>query len=335
VSREDVVSGRFRFSAQALRLRPADRGILTQAVAAHLARAREQSTPLSDLQEGQGAPARGLLPAAVRLATPRTCASLADWPQGEPVPCAARASVVACALAVDRSGGARALQEVLSDARSRCGDDLPDTLARLWPEHVPESALIRALDHERVVVAGSAARTLARIGTAAARGALSRRLEVWHDRWAGRDNELRLTTPTIDDPVSQELSLERVLREALLRGRSWLTTAEDRLRVRESCVTAACREEFSPLLGGPPIRLVLVDAEEWTGQTVYRVDGQAFHALHDLMERLVLYPKTATIVWHAGSSHAPARAAVLYKGLATAASHRGLAVLAQPPPVNP
>ena len=90
VSLEDGVSGRVRFSAQALRLRPADTGVVTQAVAAHLA--REQSTPLSGLQEGQGATARGLLPAAVRLATPRTCASLADWPQGEAVPCAARAS---------------------------------------------------------------------------------------------------------------------------------------------------------------------------------------------------------------------------------------------------
>lgn len=334
VSREDVVSGRFRFSAQALRLRPADTGIVTQAVAAHLARAREQSTPLSDLQEGQGATARGLLPAAVRLATPRTCVSLADWPQGEPVPCAARASVVACALAVDRSGGARALQEALSDAHSRCGDDLPDTLARVWPEHVPESALVQALDHPRVVVAASAARALARIGSATARAALWRRLDAWHARWAGRENELQLATRTTDDPVAQELGLERALRDALLRGRGWLTTAEDRLRVRDSCMTVACREEFSPFRAGPPVRLVLVEAEEWTGHTVYRVDGHAMHARHDVVERLALYSQTVTIAWRAGSSHAPARAAVLYKALADAASTRGLTVLAQPPPAS-
>ena len=193
----------------------------------------------------------------------------------------------------------------------------------MWPQHVPERALVDALWHERSRVAASAARALAHAGTAEARAALWRRLDAWHDRWAGRDNELHVTTPTIDDPVSQELGLERALREALLRGRSWLTTAEDRLRVRDSCVTAACREEFSPFLGGPPVRLVIVEAEEWDGQTVYRVEGQAFHTLHDIMERLLLYPKAVTIAWRAGSSHAPARAAVLYKALATAASHRG------------
>ncbi len=335
VSLEDVVSGRFRFSARALRLRPADAGVVRQAVAVHLARAREQPTLLSDLQEGQGAAARGLLPAAVRLATPRTCASVAGWPQGEAAPCAARASVVACALAADSRGGARALQEALSDARSPCGDDLPDTLAQVWPKHVPESALVQALDDARAVVAASAARALARIGTATARAALWRRLEAWHARWAGRPNELRLAAPTPDDPVAQELGLERALRDALLRGRGWLTTAEDRLRVRDSCVTDACREEFSPFLGGPPVRLVIVEAGEWTGQTVYRVDGHAFFTLQDVVERLRLYPKTVTIAWHAGASHAPARAAVLYKALAAAASSRGLAILAQPPAVTP
>lgn len=181
----------------------------------------------------------------------------------------------------------------------------------------------------------SAARALAHAGTAEARGALWRRLDAWHERWAGRPSELHVTTPTVDDPVSQELGLERALREALLRGRSWITTAKDRLRVRDSCVTEACREEFSPFRAGPPLRLVQVEAEEWTGQTVYRVDGHAMHALHDVVERLALYSKTVTIAWRAGSSHAPARAAVLYKALAAAASHRGLTILAQPPAVTP
>ncbi|BCS32656.1 hypothetical protein TBR22_A18700 [Luteitalea sp. TBR-22] len=335
LSREDVVAGRFRFSTRALRLASADTPALTQALERHLADARAQSTPLSDLQDGQGAMARGLLPTIVRLATPRTCAALVEWPNGEPASCAARASVVACALAVDGEGGPRLLREHLSDSRSYCRDELPDTLARVWPQHVPESALVEALWHERSRVAASAARALARIGTASARVALWRRLEAWHQRWEGRADELHVTMPSVDDPASQELGLARALREALLRGRGWLTTAEDRLRVRDSCVTQACRQEFSPFVGGPPVRLVVVESEEWTGQTVYRADGQAFHTLHDLLERLVLYPKAVTIAWRAGSSHAQARAAALYEALATAAAERGLAVLAQPPPVTP
>ena len=77
------------------------------------------------------------------------------------VSCAARARVVACDLAVDRSGDARALQEALNDARSRCGDDLPDTVAQVWPEHVPESVLVQALDHARNEGAGNSGLGLA------------------------------------------------------------------------------------------------------------------------------------------------------------------------------
>ncbi len=115
LSREDAIAGRFRFGTRALRLASADAPVVTQALERHLADARAQSTPLSDLQDGQGAMARGLLPTVVRLATPRTCAVLAEWPHREPVSCAARASVVACALAVDRNGGLRLLREHLSD----------------------------------------------------------------------------------------------------------------------------------------------------------------------------------------------------------------------------
>jgi hypothetical protein len=304
LSREDVITGRFRFSTRALRVASADTPVVTQALARRLADARAQSTRLSDLQDGQWPIARGLLPTVVRLATPDTCALLVDWPQGEPTSCAARASVVACALAADRNGGLRRLREHLSDRRSHCRDFLPETLVRVSPQRLPEGALVDALWHGRPGMAASAARALAHAGSAAARAALWRRLDAWHERWAGRPGELHVMTPTVDDPVSQELGLERALREALLRGRSWITTADDRFRVRESCVTEACREEFSPFLGGPPVRLVVVEAEEWTGQTVYRVEGQSFDALHQLMERLVLYPKAVTIAWRAGSSHA-------------------------------
>ena len=82
LSREDVVTGRFRFSTKALRLASADTPAVTQILARLLTDARAQSTPLSDLQDGQWPMARGLLPTVVRLATPDTCALLVDWPQG-------------------------------------------------------------------------------------------------------------------------------------------------------------------------------------------------------------------------------------------------------------
>jgi hypothetical protein len=335
VSREDVATGRFRFSAQALRLRPADTPLVTASVMQHLARARDQSTALSDLQDGAGTASRGLLPTAVRLASPHVCGALEDWPSRSVVSCAARASVVACALAVDASRGASAARKALDYASSRCRDSLPETLALVWPQRLPQDVLREALWHADASVAASAARALARVGDADARVALWRRLDEWHAMWKGREHEFRLARPTLDDPVTQALGLERALREGLLRGRGWLTSADDRLRVRDSCLTDACRTEFSPFAGGPPHRLVLVQAEEWTGQTVYRVDGHAFSTLEDVVERLSLYPKTVTMAWHAGASHAAARADVLYKALAEFATTCGVTVLARPPKVQP
>lgn len=174
-----------------------------------------------------------------------------------------------------------------------------------------------------------------RIGTEAGRLALWRRLDDWRAQWDGREDDLGLVAPRIDDPVTEELGLERALREALLRGRGWITTAEDRLRVRESCVTAACREEFTPFRGGPPVRRVLVQAEESTGETVYRVEAHVFHTVGEVVDRLARYPKTVAIAWHAGSSHSPVRATALYNQVAAAGSKRGVRLLAEPPPAAP
>lgn len=211
---------------------------------------------------------------------------------------------------------------------------MPTTLALVW-QRLPQDVLREALWHADASVATIAARALARVGDADARVALWRRLDEWHAMWKGREHEFRLARPTLDDPVTQALGLERALREGLLRGRGWLTSADDRLRVRDSCVTEACRQEFSPFAGGPPLRLVVVGAEEWPGQTVYRVDGHVFSTLEDVVERLSLYPKTVTMAWHAGASHAPVRSAVLYEALAKFATTRGVTVLAQPAAVTP
>lgn len=308
VSRNDVVSGRLLFSARSLRVQPQDAPAMTRALAAHFARARDAATPLSDLQDGQELDARGLLPAFARLGTETELATLSEWPQAERASCAARATVLAYALRVDRSRGVQMLRDALDDGRSRCRENLLETLARSWPQHVSQSMAVAALWHESRAVAASAARALARIGTDRARESLWKRLHEWHAQWEGREEDLRLVTPHVDDPVSQELALAHALREALLRGRGWLTTAEDRLRVRESCVTMACREEFSPFRAGPPVRLTVVEVEEWTGETLYRIETHVFHSMAGAIDRLTLYPKTVAIAWRpAAATHQPER----------------------------
>jgi hypothetical protein len=328
LSREDIVSGRFLFGARSVRVNQADRAAVTRALIAAVERARTRS---SALHEGREPHARGLLPVLERFGTSPAFETLLAWPRTEPTPCAERASVIAFALRVAPERGVRLLRASLADGQSRCRESVLETLARSWPQRLPEVVAIDALWHDDRRVAAGAAGALARMGTDAARQALWRRLREWHSRWDGREADLRVATPHIDDPISQELLLERALREALLRGAGWITAADDRLRVRDLCVTAACREEFSPFRGGPPVRLLLVHAEEWTGETVYRVEGHAIPSLERAAARLARYPKTVRVAWDAGSSHSPARAKALYQGLVAAAAQRGVRVLPQRP----
>ena len=326
VSHDDVVSGRLRFSARSLRVPLEHVPAARRTLAAHLRRAREAATPLSDLQEGQGANARGLLPALVRFGTREDLEVLIGWPHAEQAPCAPRASVLALSLSVDRERGERLLRSALSDRGSRCGEMVLEDLARSWPLRLRERVVIDALWHEHLPVAASAARTLALLGTDAAHEALWRRLDQWHGEWVGREADLLRQPSRTDDPVAQATALERALREALLRGRGWLATADDRLRVQASCVTAACREDFSPFRQGPPVRQVVIQAEEWTGATVFRAGVHSFEALADLLDTLTQYPATTTFTWQAGSSHAPARATYLYETLSAAAARRGIGI---------
>ena len=120
VSRDDLIAGRFRFSARSLRMQQDDTPAVVAALSAHLRRARDQSLPLSSLQDGRDAGARGLLPALARFGTRPDSDALDAWPDTALVPCAARVSVIALALRVDDERGQRLLRESLNDRSSRC-----------------------------------------------------------------------------------------------------------------------------------------------------------------------------------------------------------------------
>jgi hypothetical protein len=76
-------------------------------------------------------------------------------------------------------------------------------------------------------------------GPAEDRAILERRLDRWRALWLGED---------IPEP---EANLEGELACALLQGREW-QPSEDAARLRDECLTAACRARFpQPTVSGP------------------------------------------------------------------------------------
>jgi hypothetical protein len=86
-----------------------------------------------------------------------------------------------------------------------------------------------------------AAQALAAYGSARAKGPLLERLARWNEEWRGRAAELAalVAGPTaLDSPVV----VENLLVNALLDSRAFSLTKEEAERVRELCLTRACRD---------------------------------------------------------------------------------------------
>lgn len=335
LSYDDVVAGRFRFSARALRVNEAAADTFAAQVAPFLASRLHDSSSSAPLHDGRGVHARGVLPLLVRFGTEtevdRVLAALTPMP----AVCAMRTAAVAYVLRVQPDRGAALLQSLLADTASRCGEGIPADLARDWPHLIPEQLMTDALDHATPRVAAGAARALARVGGEAARQALWARLRAWQVSWRDRAGELQVNAGPMESLVSAELYLEYELRHALLRAVRWKVTPEDWKQMLALCVTDRCRQEYVPSRAPVDHWPVQVSAEEYDGDLSYRVGMLTLTSLEEVVEHLALYPRTVPVAWRAGTSHSPARAETLYRALKAAAAERGVDVLPSVPPPVP
>lgn len=328
VSYDDVVTGRFRFGARALRLGDEDGATIAAQVAPWLAARLHDRPPSLLLHDGQRLAARGVLPLLARLGTADELDQVLAALTPMPAACAIRTTAAAYALRVQPHRGAALLTSLVNDAASRCGESMLAELAREWPQLVPEPLAIDALNHANRRVAAGAATALARIGGQAARLALWARLQALHVEWR-EGGEASSATSSV--PAADELLLEHALRESLQRAARWRTTPEDRARLQALCLTDGCRQEFSRV--ADERSTVSVSAEEYDGMLTYRVGVLSLSSLDEVVEHLALYPTSTAVAWHAGTSHSPSRAKALYGALRTAAAERGIDVLAKLPPM--
>ncbi len=86
-----------------------------------------------------------------------------------------------------------------------------------------------------------AASLISAYGPADARAVLEARLDRWMNEWSGRTAELE------PDPkkTSPQAALQTSLIRAILTGNAWKVSEIDAARLKQSCVTEACRKTFA------------------------------------------------------------------------------------------
>jgi len=331
VSWDDIASGRFRFGAQALQVR-ADREEDFASRASPLLVTWLESRPRIDrLYMRSASHPRGILPLLARFGSADHVDRVLAASEPMPSECELRTTLAAYVLRVDEANGTRLLDRLLNDSASRCAGLIVDNLTRTWPDLLPEQTMIDTLDHPDREVAASAARALARIGGPEARKALWARLRAWNAAWRDRAQDLRVTRPAPDHPVTSELMLERNLRSSLQLGVRWRATEQDRMALRDLCVTDDCREALShPSMWDEMTRITVV-LDQVAADLVYRVNVFSLRSPEEVATHLALFARMSTFEWHAGSSQSESRTNQLYLELRNAAAAKGVNLLPRAP----
>ena len=154
--------------------------------------------------------------------------------------CPLEAAAIAYLLEHDPAPALRRLQPAF-DRRSGCVVPPWTEIAPLHWDQAVEAAAIAHVQGESPRLVSEAAQALAAYGSARAKGPLLERLARWNEEWRGRAAELAalVAGPTaLDSPVV----VENLLVNALLDSRAFSLTKEEAERVRELCLTRACRD---------------------------------------------------------------------------------------------
>ena len=168
LSRDDVLSGRMRFAARALRIPEEREEAFAAEVSSLLVMRLSARATGSRVYDQNGAGARGILPLLARFGTASDVEAVITHFTPIPGACAMRSTLAAYVLRADPARGEALLRDLLDTTTSRCAEHVVETLARAWPQVLPVPLMIETLDHPDARVAASAATALARIGDAEA-----------------------------------------------------------------------------------------------------------------------------------------------------------------------
>lgn len=212
--------------------------------------------------------------------------------------CNAHAALVAYFLRVAPSVGSEYLKKELAmrEAVLRCHQETLKRVAALHMSTEVEEVALAALDDEDSQVVEQAAGVLAEYGSADSEKALWRRFEKWHEATENRSEEERKERLT-----AEQLRIELALREALTRGRAWLSDPEKLKRVRDLCISRTRREEVEEMIEGWDYE-IYVDATSFDEVPRFDLAQYQIRSLKSLKEKLLQFPKGTLFTWRAPSA---------------------------------
>jgi hypothetical protein len=156
--------------------------------------------------------------------------------------CASQSAMLRYFLRVNPAYGAREVSQSLSlRKQTHCYSQLLQGLGDQLP--AAQESAIAALNDPDPEVVQDAVLALRRWGSAEAEAALWARLERFHQEWAGREDQIRMT-PEYQSPGSRAAALEQGLIFAIASGSSWICPPDKLARLAGLALTTEQRQQI-------------------------------------------------------------------------------------------
>lgn len=135
------------------------------------------------------------------------------------------------------------IEEQLNKSGDRSGSNFFYTVTKTGFTNGMEKLLQERLDSDDEQIAGTAAYYLSKNGGRENISLIEKRYNRWLEKWNGRAAEL--DNPNASLEVKSEAMFQINLLEALIRAEKWKLPETEMNRLRQTCLTANCRRNFS------------------------------------------------------------------------------------------
>lgn len=234
--------------------------------------------------------------------------------------CRPQAALVAYFLRADPPSGGRLLERVLAArAGTGCYQTVLADVANLRMTGAVERLALEHLDDPESAVVRSAAGTLGRHGSPAARPALRARFERWSQMWAGREEALQVSYAK-RPPHAAEAMVEDALRQALGLAHGWVMDGAALRELQGLCVTDGCRRQVDGTIAAAERRTIRVLRLDEPFAAIWLAQYQS-RSLAALEEKLAQYPRGSIFTLDVAGLDADTAATVTARIVAVAQAH--------------
>ncbi len=212
-------------------------------------------------------------------------------------PCAIQTPLLAYFLRVDPSFGVEALEQALA-ARQDTGcyrSELVNVAQVYWHPELEKVALAH-LDDPNAEVIAQAATVLGQHGSASAEQFLWDAMERWHERYNGREAQLRRDMKKNDALVDPSM-VEIYLLRALGAASAWLTDEQDLKKLSQLCVTDQGRQQAASMVNQWDTAIVITFSREEDAVESASIAQYQLPSLSALKDKLAQFPRGTSFTW--------------------------------------